>query len=81
MSWAEILSVVEEEAGGAVARRIEERIRETFGGERIYIARTKVVTFEQITEAAPGQPRKAAKALGIHPSTAYRILRRERIIR
>lgn len=75
-AWADVLRIIAEEAGDDVAVRIEERVRVEFGGLRITISKRPQITAELVHAAAPGRPRVAARKLGIHPSTAYRVLKR-----
>lgn len=81
MTWAAVLEVIAQEAGQEIALRIEERVRDEFGGTNLYIRQQRSVTREELEQLAPGKPREAARKMNIHPSTAYRILRRERIVR
>ena len=81
MSWLDFLSMVEEEAGRDVAARIEERASIEFGGLTLYVRSTRKLTRTEVESIAPGRPKEAARKLGIHPATAYRIMRRERVIR
>jgi len=81
MSWDLLMQIVAKHAGEETAEKINRAIRTELCGVRITIPARLRVTAEQIEKVAPGQPRKAAKELGIHPSTAYRALRRQRIVR
>jgi len=81
MSWPGLLELIREEVGDEAASRIEDRARLELGGLRIYIKRSREITREELDSLAPGKPRDAARKLGIHPATAYRILQRDRIIR
>jgi transcriptional regulator of acetoin/glycerol metabolism len=75
MTWPAILDLIAQEAGAEVAARIEERVRYEYGGMAVYIRRTQEITRHDLDAAAPGRPKEAARKLGIHPATAYRILR------
>jgi transcriptional regulator of acetoin/glycerol metabolism len=75
MTWAAVLEVIAQEAGQEIALRIEERVRDEFGGMNLYIRRTQEITRHDLDAVAPGRPKEAARKLGIHPATAYRILR------
>ena len=81
MTWAAVLELIAEEAGHELALRIEERVRDEFGGCSLYVRRSRPLTRADLDSLAPGKPKEAARKLGIHPATAYRILHRERIIR
>lgn len=76
MSWSALLDLIAAELGSAAAVRIEERARRELPGVRVTINRRPVLRHEDVEDAAPGKPREAAKVLGVHPSTAYRALRR-----
>jgi transcriptional regulator of acetoin/glycerol metabolism len=81
VSWSGILDLIAAELGPIAAARIEQLVRDRYAGERIYITARRPVDPADIAAAAPGRPREAARRLGIHPSTAYRALRRARDIR
>ena len=81
MTWEAILSVIEDEVGATQARRIEERVKREFGGIRVRITTRARITREKIDAIAPGQPREAARKLGVSPSTIYRTLHRSRLVR
>jgi len=81
MSWQALLDLIAAEVGREAAARIEARARATMGGERLTISKRRILTLELIAETAPGKPRDAAKALGVHPSTIYRRLSRKTFIR
>lgn len=81
MSWDALLCLIADEVGSEAAARIEERARIELGGLRITIAKRRTITVETIDAVAPGRPKEAAKALGVHPRTIYRVLQRDRIIR
>lgn len=76
MSWRALLELIAEEVGREAAGRIEDRARAEFGGTRITIAKRQAVTVQHIDAVAPGRPKEAARALGVHVSTIYRGLRR-----
>ena len=83
MNWPRLLEIIEEEAGKDACCKIEKRARLEMGGKRImvYSQRQRTVTGQDVHDAAPGRPRIAAKKLGIHEDTAYRKLRKARLIR
>ncbi|MCP5009408.1 MAG: hypothetical protein GY942_05460 [Aestuariibacter sp.] len=81
MKWSDVINLIASEVGDEIAVKIEESIRMRFSGARVTINKRPILTAEKIYKTAPGKPRLAAKKLGIHPSTAYRALRRDRIIR
>jgi hypothetical protein len=81
MSWKSLLDLIADEIGMDAARRIEQRARLELGGVRITVSVRPWVWPQLIDETDPGRPRRAAKKLGIHPATAYRMLRRDRLIR
>jgi transcriptional regulator of acetoin/glycerol metabolism len=81
MSWCELLEMIEDEVGRVAASRIEERARHEFGGMRIHISKRQIITLDKIDEVAPGKPKEAARALGVHPTTIYRTLQRGRLVR
>lgn len=69
-----LLRIIEEEAGKELAAKIERRVHQALGGQHIYIAKARSLTREDIESAGP-DPRQAARRLGIHQSTAYRLIR------
>lgn len=79
--WIDLLTIVREEAGDEIAAKIEKRARNTMGGERLTVLRRMPSIPEEVHNAAPGRPRTAARKLGIHPTTAYRALKRMRTVR
>lgn len=81
MTWAAVLEVVAEELGPEVAAAVDRAVRRRLRGLRLTIPIKPVLTPEIVHQAAPHQPRKAAKALEIHPSTVYRLLSRRTLIR
>jgi DNA invertase Pin-like site-specific DNA recombinase len=76
MSWSALLDMIAEEVGAAAAARIEARARKEMGGIRLTIGVKPIVTRDVIDAIAPGRPKEAAKALGVHQTTIYRALRR-----
>lgn len=80
MTWSALLELIAEEVGAELAARIEERARLTMGGERITILKRRPLTAELVDTVAPGAPCEAAKKLGVHKATVYRVIRR-RLIR
>lgn len=81
MSWKILIDLIIEEVGQDAAMRIENRARVELGGLRVTVAKRRPITVETIDAVAPGRPKEAAKALGVHPRTIYRVLQRDRIIR
>jgi len=81
MSWAGLLDLIADELGADAAHRVQVRAQREMLGERLTITARFTVRREQVDEAAPGRPREAAKVLGVHPSTAYRALRRHPYVR
>ena len=81
MTWEALLDIITDEAGKDIAARIEKRANMELGGTRLMISLRPVVRAMDIHRAAPGKPIVAAKKLGIHPTTAYRKLRKARLIR
>jgi hypothetical protein len=75
MSWRAVLEVVERELGHEVAAAIDRVVRRELRGLRLTIPSRATLTPDIVHEAAPYQPRKAARILDIHPSTVYRLLR------
>ena len=81
-AWSDLIDIVAAEAGLEAAKRIDARARFELGAMRISIPKNPPpITAEQVENAAPGRPREAARKLGIHPTTAYRALRRGAFIR
>ena len=76
MSWPELLAVLVEAVGQASADRVASLLRARLGGCRVTIPRKRRVTCEEVEQAAPGKPQEAARRLGVHPSTVYRLLKR-----
>jgi DNA invertase Pin-like site-specific DNA recombinase len=74
MSWGALLALIADELGPAAAKRVEARARAEMAGVRLTI--TGRINQQIAEAAAPGRPREAAKALGVHPTTVYRALRR-----
>ena len=81
MSWSALLALIVEEAGPELAARIEARARREMGGMRLTVMQKPALTVAQIDAVAPGRPKEAAKAFGVHPVTIYRALKRGRIVR
>ena len=81
MSWRQLLELIADELGPQAARQVEVRARVEMQGVRVTISARQVLTPEVVEAVAPGRPREAAKQLGVHPSTAYRALRRSPLIR
>lgn len=81
MSWQALLELISEEVGEEAAKRIECIARRTLGGMRITIAKKPLITINDIDQVAPGRPKDAARQLGVHPSTIYRRLQSQRVIR
>ena len=80
MSWAAVLEVIAEELGPDLAAAVDRAVRSRLRGLRLTIPTRRPLTPETVHQAAPHRPRLAAKALDIHPSTAYRILRVRRML-
>jgi hypothetical protein len=81
MSWAAVMDIIAAEAGADVAARIEDRVRREVGAGTIYLRARVAITKTEVEEAAPGKPREAARKLGIHPATAYRVLKKTVLVR
>jgi len=81
MSWPAVLQIIRAEVGAEAAERIAAAVRRQFAGDRIYVPARSPTDPESVDAAAPGRPREAAEALGIHRATAYRALRKLREIR
>ena len=81
MSWGAVLDIIAETEGAEVARRVDSAVRAQLRGVRLTIPARESVTIEQIDAVAPGKPKQAAAALGVHQSTVYRVLQRRRIVR
>jgi hypothetical protein len=76
MCWADLIALIEEEAGAEVAARIEDRARVELGGLRVTIHKRKALTVHDIDRVAPGRPKEAARRLNVSIATVYRALRR-----
>ena len=76
MSWPELLAVLVEAVGQTEADRAASLLRARLGGCRVTIPSKRRVTCEEVERAAPGKPQEAARRLGVHPSTVYRLLSR-----
>lgn len=76
MSWRALLELIADELGVEAARRVESRARSELAGVRITITVRPPLDPREVESIAPGRPRDAARALGVHPSTVYRALRR-----
>ena len=81
MSWGAVLGIIADTEGAEVARRIDGAVRAELRGVRLTIPARDPVTVEQINAVAPGKPKQAAAALGVHQSTVYRVLQRRRLVR
>lgn len=77
MSWRDLVEILTDDLGPNVAARVESRICHELGGRRLTVGKRTRITAEDVEAAAPGNPAKAAKVLGIHRSTAYRALQRK----
>jgi len=77
MSWAQFIDILIEECGPQLAARVEARANAELGGVRLTVSVKRRITPEQVVEAAPGRPKQAARKLGIHPSTAYRLIKKK----
>lgn len=75
-AWKDLLRIIVEEVGRDDADRIEARACAELGGLRLTIGKRSSITAADVHKVAPGRPREAARILGIHPSTAYRAIRR-----
>ena len=71
MSWKQLVSLIQAEVGAEAAERIAERARLELGGLRITISTKPYVTKAIIDRVAPGNPRKAARKLGVSRQTIY----------
>jgi hypothetical protein len=80
MSWAAVIEVLRTELSATGAALVDQIIRRQFGGDRIYIPSRPVISPEEAYEAAPDQPKRAAKILDVHPTTIYRLLRRRQLL-
>lgn len=76
MSWAAILAIIEQEAGEELCAKIKDRVLKEYAGARITITSRIEVDIKQAEKVAPGNPREIARALGVHPSTVYRAIKR-----
>lgn len=74
--WESLLNILVDEVGSDVAGRIELRLHRELGGLRLTIPKRAALTAERVQSISPGKPRQAAVALGVHPTTIYRALRR-----
>ncbi len=68
------------ELGPEIAGRVDQIVRRAFRGTRLTIPSRVEVTTEAAVSAAPGRPQEAARKLGVHPSTVYRMLRARRTL-
>ena len=80
MSWSDVLAILRAECGDDQADRIAKRLYREFGGCRLTVPKRQPIDREMIDAAAPGRPRDAARKLGVHHTTVYRVLRR-RVVR
>lgn len=76
MSWAALMRLIADEAGPELAARIARRAQRELGGVRLTVCVRAPLDPATIDAVAPGRPREAAAALGVHQSTVYRALRR-----
>jgi hypothetical protein len=74
MSFRLLLRIVEAEVGEEAAKRIERRARAELAPVNIYVGTRERLTAEDVRRADP-DPRKAARKLGVHFTTAYRLIR------
>lgn len=80
MSWAAVLEVIAEEVGPDIAAAVDRAVRSRLRGLRLTIPVRQPLTPDLVHNTAPYQPRRAAKALDVHPSTVYRLLRLRRTL-
>lgn len=82
--WHDLIAIIRSEAGPEVAGRIETEVRFRLGGARLTIpavGRAPPVTEDAIRQALASHKwhvADAARALGVHHSTVYRVLSRRR---
>jgi len=81
MTWEALLQIIESEAGEECADRIAQRARQELPGVRITIKKYPTITAKLVDSVAPGKPKEAAKRLGVHQSTIYRVLNKHRMVR
>lgn len=81
MSWTELMGIIRDEAGEELADRLEARFRRELAGVRLTVCARAKLTADEVDKVAPGDPKKAARKLGVHFTTVYRALNRDRIIR
>jgi hypothetical protein len=75
MAWCELCDTLRRALGPDVAAKAEAALRRELGGLRLTVPAKRHYTPDEVHAAAPYRPRKAARILGIHPSSAYRLLR------
>lgn len=80
MSWSAVVELLRGELGPEIAGRVDQIVRRAFRGTRLTIPSRVEVTTEAAVSAAPGRPQEAARKLGVHPSTVYRMLRAKRTL-
>lgn len=81
MTWAAVLEAVADELGPDIAAAVDRVVRARLRGLRLTIpVRRQMLSPDMVHDAAPYQPRQAAKKLGVHPSTVYRLLRVRRTL-
>jgi hypothetical protein len=74
MSFRLLLKIIRDECGDEIASRIEQRARRELAPSKIYIGTRSNITADDVREAAD-DPRRAAQRLGVHYTTAYRLIR------
>jgi hypothetical protein len=81
MTWQALVEIITAESGADTASRIVARAKLELEGVRLTVCARSPLTREQVEAAAPGRPREAARILGVHPETVYRLIRRRPLVR
>jgi len=79
MSWARILEIIKEEVSDPACERIANKVLKEFGGCRVTITDRRKIDFKEAESVSPGKPKEIARALGVHPSTVYRAIKRGKL--
>jgi hypothetical protein len=78
MSWQALLAIIADEVGAEACARISRRAGLELQAVKITIGARIPLTAAEAEAAAPGRPQLAAKRLGVHHTTIYRLLKKER---
>jgi ActR/RegA family two-component response regulator len=81
VSWSALIASVARTLGPELADQIDAIARAELGGEQLYVPTSRRVDPETAARAVADAPsvREAARRLGVHYTTCYRLLEKRRI--